>query len=630
MEYDSEQKEKQNYLRKKIIEKGLDPEKFVEFLQEKKGEEGDDISNWTMEDLKLVVKEFYQINNVQNEENKEKNDNKKEEEDNIKFIIDEDSLMDLFSKKSYKTEEKKKEEQNIPLFNFEKNFPIFEKSQKDNKYKNNNNKIINEDIINKEKEKENIFFNNENLFKFNDNNIENEDIKEEKEEKEIQLEEKKEENHNNNNDDSNSDSKGNIITKNITNIFNSIIKKNSTSKIEPEEDESEYGITMEDTVKCKLMETTEFREHKDIKIEIKDPKKVDTGFFSGKSVNYTIITLPFNYKVERRYTDFKWLREMLLNLFNNILIPKMSYKGKVTKDKHEDNFINKRMRFLEKFINYIIKDETIKTSQILYDFLTIRDYEDFTKKKKEYEKIKVFNFIDIKERKSMDGILNIKINKEKEIYLENIKDNTIYNVDLFKKLNYNFKSLNEELSAVIKRLEIIHDLFKKIHDISIKYLNLKIITESHNQMNIMFKNFAENLNKMKNFINTEIKQHFKFIGNNYISLNEMIQNVELSKNNYLKISKHLIKQKNDIYKKDSSIPKDKIFPEETKNIVKNKMVYGFYLNELIKEYEKMRKMHSYYHKKNISFFCKEQITICSEYTRILGDITMAIDSCTNH
>ena len=625
MEYDSEQKEKQNYLRKKIIEKGLDPEKFVEFLQEKKGEEGDDISNWTMEDLKLVVKEFYQINNVQNEENKEKNDNKKEEEDNIKFIIDEDSLMDLFSKKPYKTEEKKKEEQNIPLFNFEKNFPIFEKSQKDNKYKNNNNKIINEDIINKEKEKENIFFNNENLFKFNDNNIENEDIKEEKEEKEIQLEEKKEENNNNNNDNS-----GNIIAKNITNIFNSIIKKNSTSKIEPEEDESEYGITMEDTIKCKLMETTEFREHKDIKIEIKDPKKVDTGFFSGKSVNYTIITLPFNYKVERRYTDFKWLREMLLNLFNNILIPKMSYKGKVTKDKHEDNFINKRMRFLEKFINYIIKDETIKTSQILYDFLTIRDYEDFTKKKKEYEKIKVFNFIDIKERKSMDGILNIKINKEKEIYLENIKDNTIYNVDLFKKLNYNFKSLNEELSAVIKRLEIIHDLFKKIHDISIKYLNLKIITESHNQMNIMFKNFADNLNKMKNFINTEIKQHFKFIGNNYISLNEMIQNVDLSKNNYLKISKHLIKQKNDIYKKDSSIPKDKIFPEETKNIVKNKMVYGFYLNELIKEYEKMRKMHSYYHKKNISFFCKEQITICSEYTRILGDITMAIDSCTNH
>ena len=88
MENDLELKEKQNYLRKNIIDKGLDPEQFVEFLQEKKGEEGDDITNWTMEDLKTVVKEFYQRNNIQNEETKENNENKKEEDDNIKFIID--------------------------------------------------------------------------------------------------------------------------------------------------------------------------------------------------------------------------------------------------------------------------------------------------------------------------------------------------------------------------------------------------------------------------------------------------------------------------------------------------------------------------------------------------------------
>ena len=93
-------------------------------------------------------------------------------------------------------------------------------------------------------------------------------------------------------------------------------------------------------------------------------------------------------------------------------------------------------------------------------------------------------------------------------------------------------------------------------------------------MEIMFKNLGDNFGKMKSFINTEIKQYFKLIGNNYICLNEMIQNVELSKNNYLKISRVLIKQKNEILKKDSSIPKDKIFPQETKNSVKNKMVYG--------------------------------------------------------
>ena len=586
MENDNDQKEKQNYLRKKILEKGLDPGKFVEFLQEKKGEDGDDISNWTMEDLKIVVKEFYQINDIVDDEPEEKQKEKenKKEENNIKFIIDEDSLMDLFQKKSNENEENKINENIKPLFDFEKNFGKMNK--------NKSNIQTQEKVIKKEKEKEDIKDkNNEKISNISDN------------------------------------SKINEIKKEIINTSN--INDNLTVKIDKEENDSEYGIIIPDTMKCKLIEETEFREHKDIKIEIKDPKKLETKLFSGKSVNYSVVTYPFNYIVERKYSDFNWLRETLFNLYNNILIPKMSYKGKVTKDKHDDNFIKKRMRFLERFINYIIKDETIKTSQILYDFLTIKNYEEFINKKKQYEKIKIFNFIDIKDRKSLSGELNIKINKEKETYLENVKDNTIYNSNLFKKLNSNFKTLNDEFSHVIKRLEIISDIYKQIYEVSNKYLDLNIIKESYSQMEIMFKNLGNNFNKIKSFINSEIKQYFKFIGNNYICLNEMIQNVEISKNNYIKLSKNLINKKNEIYKKDKSLPKNKILPQETKNSIKNKMIYGFYLNEIIKEYEKIRKINSYFHKRKICFFCKEQITICSEYTRILGDILMTMDSCTN-
>ena len=378
MENDNDQKEKQNYLRKKILEKGLDPGKFVEFLQEKKGEDGDDISNWTMEDLKKVVKEFYQINDIVDDEPEEKQKEKenKKEENNIKFIIDEDSLMDLFQKKSNENEENKNNENIKPLFDFEKNFGKMNK--------NKSNIQTQEKVIKKEKEKEDIKDkNNEKISNISDN------------------------------------SKINETKKEIINTSN--INDNLTIKIDKEENDSEYGIIIPDTMKCKLMEETEFREHKDIKIEIKDPKKLETKLFSGKSVNYSVVTYPFNYIVERKYSDFNWLRETLFNLYNNILIPKMSYKGKVTKDKHDDNFIKKRMRFLERFINYIIKDETIKTSQILYDFLTIKNYEEFINKKKQYEKIKIFNFIDIKDRKSLSGELNIKINKEKETYFSFIK-----------------------------------------------------------------------------------------------------------------------------------------------------------------------------------------------------------------
>ena len=59
---DLSQQEKQNFLRENILEKGYDVNEFVSFLQSKKGEAGSDISNWSMNDLYIVVKEFISIN----------------------------------------------------------------------------------------------------------------------------------------------------------------------------------------------------------------------------------------------------------------------------------------------------------------------------------------------------------------------------------------------------------------------------------------------------------------------------------------------------------------------------------------------------------------------------------------
>ena len=42
--------EKQNFLREKILEKGYDTNQFVQFLINKKGENGADVSVWTMSD----------------------------------------------------------------------------------------------------------------------------------------------------------------------------------------------------------------------------------------------------------------------------------------------------------------------------------------------------------------------------------------------------------------------------------------------------------------------------------------------------------------------------------------------------------------------------------------------------
>ena len=54
-------KEKQNYLRLEILGKGYDPAKFVEYLSGLRPE-GEDIDNWSLQDLIAAVTSFVAIN----------------------------------------------------------------------------------------------------------------------------------------------------------------------------------------------------------------------------------------------------------------------------------------------------------------------------------------------------------------------------------------------------------------------------------------------------------------------------------------------------------------------------------------------------------------------------------------
>ena len=52
-------------------------------------------------------------------------------------------------------------------------------------------------------------------------------------------------------------------------------------------------------------------------------------------------------------------------------------------DPFADQFVAKRSRGLDKFLNYLTKDPIIKNSQLFFDFLYIGAEVDFNSKKKE-------------------------------------------------------------------------------------------------------------------------------------------------------------------------------------------------------------------------------------------------------
>ena len=80
---DRSTEEKQNYLRLNILEKGYDATTFINFLKSKKGEQGEDISNWSMPDLQKVVQEFISIHSLDTITNQIFEQNKPEENNQI-------------------------------------------------------------------------------------------------------------------------------------------------------------------------------------------------------------------------------------------------------------------------------------------------------------------------------------------------------------------------------------------------------------------------------------------------------------------------------------------------------------------------------------------------------------------
>ena len=67
-------------------------------------------------------------------------------------------------------------------------------------------------------------------------------------------------------------------------------------------------------------------------------------------------------------------------MYANCVIPPLCKKNYV--DRFSDILINKRMRSIEKFMNGLLIHPLIKNSQILFDFLSIQNEEDFNKKRK--------------------------------------------------------------------------------------------------------------------------------------------------------------------------------------------------------------------------------------------------------
>ena len=397
-----------------------------------------------------------------------------------------------------------------------------------------------------------------------------------------------------------------------------------------------YGITQNETLVCLISDKNALSNYDNVKIEIALGEKKTGSLFSKSYQTYEISVPLLNLKVIRRYSDFEWLRQTLVSMFTSSVIPPIPKKNKIGGDRFKEQFLEKRTRTLEKFLNLLLQDPNIKSSKILYDFISIEQDNQFNDAKKSYNNYKPPQ--QLKDYQTVTGKIDIKVDEGNEIYYQNIKNQTELNQELLSKLNKQLKLLNNEMNMVVTRLAEVARCCEELFNHSVKFEQSDDIKISYYQLNEMFKQWSEALKKQNQIMFMNIREHFKFSKNIFKSMKELINSADNYKQIYNKAKKNLISKKEDLFKKGDTSKwelgdnKDKInvlektialpnmLPTETNNVNNIRQMYGYYLNGVNNEFERIEKIMSNSHKENLVENAKKEITIISELFKSISEI----------
>ena len=439
---------------------------------------------------------------------------------------------------------------------------------------------------------------------------------------------------------------------NISNIENKKEEKkeeiDNKEKKEIKPDELNYGVITKDEMDCLKVSNNEISNCDNIQITVGSFEKVEGGIFSKSYVSYLVTTMPFNWNVRRRFSDFEWLRQTLINHYNYCLIPCVPKKptklNNIMADKFDKDFLSKRSRNFEKFLNYIIIDPILKNTQLIYDFLNLEKDDEFQKMKKSYDKLKITNF-NISKISTVEGKTTIEINEEKEKYFSDIKESTNQNENILKKINSIIKDLKEDLNNVSDKLNEISVNFNLIKENAINYKENDDVIQSYKEMSDMFYNFSTYITNQKEIIFVDLKEYFKYTKNNYRAMKDFVRKTENLKNAFYKSFKNLKTKKEDLFRKqevakwefdpkenidkstiasDKNLSLEKMLYKETLQVINQKIIYGFYLNRILSEHERMKEINSKLHYKNSVNIIDMMTNKTTEFMSSLADNTAGL------
>ena len=295
---------------------------------------------------------------------------------------------------------------------------------------------------------------------------------------------------------------------------------------------------------CKKSEKTILND-KEVKVVIQNPKNSEKGLLTSQFTIYEVSTESMHWLVHRRYSDFDWLRNILIKFFPRILIPPIPGK-KVGNRRFEQDFIEKRMKFLQIFIDKIMQNETLKSSEALYAFLSFGDRVQFERKIKELNSIVPSQYCE--DLKTLTGKLTCLYDDFNENYYINLNNYFKLQYQVYTRLNYNMRSFYKNMTVACMNLEEVHKDFETLKILNSKVMMKDSIIKTFDELSIFFKNWKRILFNENEIIKENIKDFFKLQKMENLAFIELIDSRETIRQKYATEKTRLDAKKERLYK----------------------------------------------------------------------------------
>lgn len=303
---------------------------------------------------------------------------------------------------------------------------------------------------------------------------------------------------------------------------------------------SPVHITNRKEIDCKKLSKSVLNDNSNIKIILRSPKAVQTSIFQSDYILYEVFTSGKDWLVFRRYNDFLWLRNTLKKIHPGYYLPPLPGK-KMGNRRFESDFVEKRMKMLNLFLDDLMENENFRASECLISFLSVVDRVQFEFKMKEMNSLSGPQFVE--DIPSVTGKIKLLEDENNEYFYHNISNYFKLQFQLLERMNYNLKNFYYNTVSACENLEEVHKDLDILAQLNQKVMMKEEITKTFEELGIFFKNWKRVLFNQNELIKSHIKVFFKRHSMENASFHELVEEREVKRNAYASEQNKLLAKK---------------------------------------------------------------------------------------